>query len=81
MGLQECMQATLLMESKPWFLEAEPKQRNGFWNKLNKTKLTQGYEAKGMLELVPAPFRQPAVSGSADYARDHGRDDVIGATV
>ena len=38
-------------------------------------------EAKGMLELVPSPFRQAAVSGTEDYAREHGRDDVIGATV
>ena len=38
-------------------------------------------EAKGMLELVPSPFRQPAVSGTEDYAREHGRNDVIGATV
>ena len=38
-------------------------------------------EAKGMLELVPSPFRQPAVCGTEDYAREHGRDDVIGATV
>lgn len=38
-------------------------------------------EAKGMLELVPSPFRQAAVSGTEDYAREHGRNDVIGATV
>jgi len=38
-------------------------------------------EAKGMLELVPSPFRQAAVSGTEDYAREHGRDDVIGATM
>jgi hypothetical protein len=37
--------------------------------------------AKGMLELVPSPFRQAAVSGTEDYAREHGRNDVIGATV
>ncbi len=37
--------------------------------------------AKGMLELVPSPFRQAAVSGTEDYAREHGRTDVIGATV
>jgi len=37
--------------------------------------------AKGMLELVPSPFRQAAVSGTEDYAREHGRDDVIGATM
>ncbi|MBM4311194.1 MAG: hypothetical protein FJ119_09665 [Deltaproteobacteria bacterium] len=37
--------------------------------------------AKGMLELVPSPFRQAAVSGTEDYAREHGRSDVIGATV
>jgi len=37
--------------------------------------------ARGMLELVPSPFRQAAVSGTEDYAREHGRDDVIGATV
>ncbi len=38
-------------------------------------------EARGMLELVPSPFRQAAVSGTEDYAREHGRSDVIGATV
>jgi len=38
-------------------------------------------EARGMLELVPSPFRQAAVSGTEDYAREHGRDDVIGATM
>jgi light-independent protochlorophyllide reductase B subunit len=37
--------------------------------------------ARGMLELVPSPFRQAAVSGTEDYAREHGRNDVIGATV
>ena len=38
-------------------------------------------EAKGMLELVPSPFRQAAVSGTEDYARGKSRDTVIGATV
>jgi len=38
-------------------------------------------EAKGMLELVPSPFRQAAVSGTEDYARDKSRDRVTGATV
>ena len=38
-------------------------------------------EAKRMLELVPSPFRQAAVTGTEDYAREHGRDDVIGATM
>ncbi len=37
--------------------------------------------AKGMLELVPSPFRQAAVSGTEDYAREHGRDTVAGSTV
>jgi len=38
-------------------------------------------KAKGMLQLVPSPFRQAAVSDTEDYAREHGRGDVIGATV
>jgi light-independent protochlorophyllide reductase B subunit len=38
-------------------------------------------EARGMLELVPSPFRQAAVSGTEDYARGKSRDNVIGATV
>jgi len=38
-------------------------------------------EAKAMLELVPSPFRQAAVSGTEDYARGKSRDTVIGATV
>ena len=38
-------------------------------------------EAKGMLELVPSPFRQAAVSGAEGYARGKGIATVIGATV
>jgi hypothetical protein len=38
-------------------------------------------QAKAMLELVPSPFRQAAVSGTEDYARGKGIATVIGATV
>jgi hypothetical protein len=38
-------------------------------------------EAKAMLELVPSPFRQAAVSGTEDYARGKGVTTIIGATV
>ncbi len=38
-------------------------------------------DAKQMLELVPSPFRQAAVSGTEDYARDHGYEKITGSIV
>ena len=37
--------------------------------------------AKEMLELVPSPFRQAAVLGTEDYAREHSHEKITAAVV